>query len=230
MQPQRVSLPPPFLEVQGLSKQFGRRVLFRGLDVTVGSGEALAITGPNGSGKSTLLMVLAGLLSPSAGAVRLRLGASAVGDDERALRVGFVAPYLNVYDELSARENLLFLGRARRLPQAELRIAELLRAVGLEGRGDDLLKTYSSGMRQRVVLAAALLPRPSLLLLDEPGSSLDVAGRELVDLLVRQQLDAGGAVVLATNSEAEARLCERRVELGGGLVPRLTGVRVVTPA
>jgi len=211
-----VDLPEPVLTARGLSQAFGRRVLFRDLELDVGAGDVLAVTGPNGSGKSTLLQILAGLREATAGTVTLHHGEHAIAPQERPLQVGFVAPYLNVYDEFTARENLDFLARVRRMRLPEGHIDELLDHLGLEGRADDLVRTFSSGMKQRVRFASALLPSPSVLFLDEPGSNLDVAGRTLVEELVSRQLSRGGAVVLATNNDEEAALCDRVLLLGDG--------------
>jgi heme exporter protein A len=211
-----VSFPAPHLSATGLSKQFGRRVLFRDLALDVGPGDTLAITGANGSGKSTLLQVLAGLQEPTAGSVRLALAGREVPREVHPLHIGFVAPYLNVYDEFTARENLAFIARARRIGGARPRIEALLARVGLAGREEDYLRTFSSGMRQRVRFAAALLAEPAVLFLDEPGSNLDAAGRTLVEDVVSSQRQRGGLVVIATNAEDEAALCTARLALGPG--------------
>jgi heme exporter protein A len=198
------------LSADALTMRFGRRVLFRALSFTAVAGEPLAVVGANGSGKSTLLKLLAGVLTPAAGAVSLHLDGRAVTAEERPRCVGFVAPYLQLYDPFSARENLRFLAAARRLPGAPARIAEALDRVGLAARADDRLATYSTGMRQRLRLAAALLHAPPVLLLDEPSSTLDAAGRALVADLVAT---ADGVVVVATNDDEEAALCPRTVSL-----------------
>ena len=204
-------MPPDVrLEADALLMRFGRRVLFRDLTLAARTGEPLAVVGANGSGKSTLLKLLAGVLSPVAGAVRLVVDGRAVPEEERPLHVGFVAPYLQLYDPFSARENLRFLAAARRLPDADGRIAHVLDRVGLAPRADDRLATYSTGMRQRLRLAAALLHAPPVLLLDEPSATLDAAGRALVADLVAT---SPAAVVVATNDEAEAALCVRSVAL-----------------
>src|SRR5690606_4608568 len=196
------------LEAHALTMRFGRRVLFRDLALTAVAGEPLAVVGANGSGKSTLLTLLAGVLTPTAGAVRLTLDGREVPAEERPHCVGFVAPYLQLYDPFSARENLRFLAAARRLPGAAARVAAALERVGLAARADDRLATYSTGMRQRLRLAAALLHDPPVLLLDEPSATLDAAGRTLVAGLVAT---ADAVVVVATNDEAEAALCARSV-------------------
>lgn len=207
-------LPEPRLSVEGLAKRYGRRSLFRGLSFELGPGDSLAVTGRNGAGKSTLLQIVAGVRSPTAGTVRLWLCGEEVEPEERPLRTGFVAPYLNLYDPFSARENLDFLARARRLSDAEPRIAAVLDRVGLGARGDDLVRTYSSGMKQRVRLAAALLAGPSLLLLDEPTSNLDAPGRAVVEDAARTHCEAGGILLVATNVDHEAALCTQSVEVG----------------
>jgi heme exporter protein A len=202
---------PVRLTADALTMRFGRRMLFDALAFTVESGVPLAVVGANGSGKSTLLKLLAGVLTPTAGTVRLHVGERAVPAEERPLRTGFVAPYLQLYDPFSARENLRFLAAARRLPGSDARVGTVLARVGLLGRADDPLATYSSGMRQRLRLAAAILLEPPVLLLDEPSSTLDAAGRALVAELVAT---TEAAVVVATNDEAEAALCPRAIPLG----------------
>ncbi|MEP0547838.1 MAG: heme ABC exporter ATP-binding protein CcmA [Rhodothermales bacterium] len=208
-------LSEPRLSVEGLAKRYGRRSLFRGLDFDLGPGDSLAVTGRNGAGKSTLLQIVAGVRTPTAGTVRLWLRGEEVEPEARPLRTGFVAPYLNLYDAFSARENLDFLARARRLADAEARIEAVLDRVGLGGRGDDLVRTYSSGMKQRVRLAAALLAGPSLLLLDEPTANLDAPGRAVVEAVAGAHREAGGILLVATNVDHEAALCERAIEVGG---------------
>ncbi|WP_228350634.1 ABC transporter ATP-binding protein [Rhodocaloribacter litoris] len=194
---------------EDLGHRFGRRILFRRLGFTLEGGQALAVTGANGSGKSTLVRILAGVLVPSRGTVTLTAGGRAIPPAQRPLHVGLVAPYLNVYEGFSARENLAFLARARRLPEAPRRIEAVLEAVELTARADDLVATYSSGMKQRMRFAAALLADPPLLLLDEPTANLDAPGRAMVSRIVAGALAAGRLVVIATNDAGEAAGCSR---------------------
>ncbi len=201
----------PRLATDGLAMRFGRRRLFEGLTVAVEAGAPLAVVGANGSGKSTLLLVLAGVLSPTAGTVRLTVGGRDVPTDERPLRVGLVAPALQLYEPLTARENLAFLAKARGLSGSGTTVDATLDRVGLLERADEPLGTFSTGMRQRMRLAAAVLHRPAVLLLDEPGATLDAAGRALVADLVAEP---GAVVVVATNDPDEAALCPRRLTLG----------------
>ena len=199
------------LIAEDLAKKFGRRLLFRSLSRVIEGGEVLAVTGSNGSGKSTLLRILAGVMTPSKGRVTLELEGRFVSTEGRPLNTGFVAPYLNVYDGFSATENLEFIAKARRLANASERIDEVLSFVGLEKRKQDRVKTFSSGMKQRVKFAAALLADPPMLLLDEPSTNLDEAGVKMVRSVISNQKEKGGIVILATNNAEEQAWCDASI-------------------
>ena len=189
----------------------------RGLDevsFAVAAPGAVAVTGVNGSGKSTLLRIVAGLLRPSGGALRVEAGGREIPFAERRTVVGLASPELAFYDEMTCAENLAFAAEARGIaaPRAAARAA--LERAELAGRADDLVAALSSGMKQRLRLAFALLHRPGILLLDEPGSHLDDAGRELVARLVAEER-VHGLVIIATNDEREWRLAGERIELRG---------------
>ena len=198
------------LAADGLAMRYGRRVLFRDLSFEVVPGAPLAITGRNGSGKSTLLKILAGVLEPINGTVTLVDKGKEVRDERLPHCVGFVAPYLHLYAPFSARENLAFLAQARRLSDRHARIEEVLHRVGLLERAEDHLSTYSTGMRQRLRIAAALLHDPPLLLLDEPSATLDEWGRELAESIIGIEEKI---IVIATNDPDEAGLCANRLHL-----------------
>ncbi len=198
------------LIASGLAMRYGRRVLFHDLSFEVKPGSPLAITGRNGSGKSTLLKILAGVLDPIDGNVSLVDQGREIDGEERPHMVGFVAPYLQLYGPFSARENLEFLVQARRLKDGTNKINEVLERVGLLDRADDYLSTFSTGMHQRLRIAAALLHDPPLLLLDEPSATLDESGRELAESLVGMN---DKIVVVATNDPDEAALCAERLHL-----------------
>lgn len=194
----------PTLTADRLGHHYGSLLLFRQLSFTLRGGASLAVTGANGAGKSTLLRILAGVLSPKAGCVDLTVGDTEISPGQHPQSVGLVAPALGLYDSLTARENLEFLARARRLSGGSRRIETVLERVVLAGRADDPVGTFSSGMRQRVKYAAALLPDPPLLLLDEPSATLDESGREMVEEIIDEQRGDGGLVVVATNRADEA--------------------------
>ncbi len=200
------------LEASGLAHRYGLR---RGLDplsFRLAAPGVVAVTGPNGSGKSTLLRILAGLLRPSTGCATLTLGGDVISPAALRLRVGFASPELEFYDEMSAAENLGFAAEARGLPDPRGEVASALGRVGLAARARDLIPQLSSGMKQRLRLAFALLGGPKLLLLDEPGSHLDDEGRATLSRLVSEQ-GRDGLVILATNEEREWRLGTQRIEL-----------------
>lgn len=201
------------LTVEGLAKRFGHRLLFKGLSCTVQGGEALAITGANGSGKSTLMRIVAGVMSPTKGQVSLAVEDRAVEPEERPLLTGFVSPYLNVYDGFTARENLTFIAKARRMKDASERIEKLLAFVTLEGRANDMVGTFSSGMKQRVKFAAALLAEPPVLLLDEPSTNLDEAGIAMVRRIIQVQKEKERILLLATNNPDEVAWCSKSIRI-----------------
>jgi ABC-type multidrug transport system ATPase subunit len=202
------------LEAESLAHRYGRRVGLEPVSFALESPGAVAVTGPNGAGKSTLLRILAGLLRPSAGRSSLRVAGREVPAPARRAHVGFAAPTLAFYEELTALENLGFAAEARGIPTPRERAVEALARVGLSARADDRVGALSSGLVQRLKLAFALLDRPALLLLDEPGSHLDDEGRATVAAITAEHA-RDGLVVLATNDDRELRLAARRIELRG---------------
>ncbi len=200
------------LEITKLSKSFGARRVLRQFSLQVTGGEIVAIVGPNGSGKSTLLKMVAGLLRPSSGDIVW------AGKPEAAFRrqsVAYAAPDLALYPELSGRENLRFFDTVAGRPARSAEFYEALFArVGLHKRGDDRVSHYSSGMRQRLRLAFALLSDSPLLLLDEPSLALDESGVKIVETLVMEQAARGGVTLLATNDAREAAWGSRSVAVG----------------
>jgi heme exporter protein A len=203
------------LVVTGLGRDYNRRPVFRNVAFTVESPGSVAITGLNGAGKSTIMKILAGVVSPTAGTVRFERAGVLLPMETVQVRIGFVSPYLNLYDEFSAEENLQVLARIRSgvAPAAE-QIERRLRQVDLWNRRSDLLGTFSSGMKQRLKYAAALLHDPEILMLDEPASNLDSEGAVIVREAAMEHRKSG-MLIVATNNEEEAGWCGQRVHLTG---------------
>lgn len=210
---------PPALEVVGLGMRFGRRRVFSAVEFSLSRGDCMVVAGRNGAGKSTLLRVLAGLIRPTSGQVRLSFAAdtgitygSCGTPEELRQHVGMCAPDLELYSELTAAENITFYSAVRGLACTRNNVLEALDRVALADRADDRVSAFSSGMKQRLRLLFAIRHRPPLLLLDEPGSNLDQDGRELVAEIVREQL-AAGIVILATNDRREMVLGRHLLQL-----------------
>lgn len=208
----------PLLQLRGLVKRYGTQSVFEQVDLTVQRGEFIAIVGDSGVGKSTLLNCLAGLDHWDAGDV-LHEGVDLgrLDDTQRALwrrtHVGFVFQAFHVLPHLDVAQNvglpLLLLGRPD-----PAHVADMLRAVGLEGLGERLPQQLSGGQLQRVAIARALVHRPALLLADEPTGNLDPGtAARIMDLLIHQTRAHGAALVLVTHSEAAAARADRVLHL-----------------
>ncbi len=205
---------PPVLEVRGFTKKFGDFVAVDGLSFWVRRGDVYGFLGPNGSGKSTTIRAILGLVGPTKGEIRL-FGRSVGGPDSREGLAGFVdAP--GFYGYLSARDNLKILAAADG-GKKEPPIERVLETVDLAGRAKDRVKTYSTGMKQRLAIAAALLREPELLILDEPTNGLDPGGMRDVRALVRCLAGEGLTIFLSSHLLAEIEgLCNRVAVIGRG--------------
>ena len=198
------------LSASRLKKVFNRRVIFEDISFSVGISQTLLITGRNGSGKSTLLKTLCGLLTPTAGTIHF--GGKGGGEVDRLASVGMVSPYLQMYDEFSAEENLtLSLSIRGRAPDRE-RAEAMLEKVGLHARRKDPVRTYSSGMKQRVKYAFALIHDPSILMLDEPTANLDAQGIDMVRRIMEEQRRTG-ILAVATNDLSDVEQYDEQVNL-----------------
>ena len=204
-----VAAPPAAIELDGLTRRYGERVALQDVTLTVPAGTTLVVFGPNGAGKSTLLRVLATLLRPHAGVVRV-LG-RALPDDGWAVRgrIGLLTHEPLLYRDLSGRENLRFHARLHGVAFA--RVEELLDRVGLKLRADDRVHTYSRGMVQRLAVCRAVLHDPDVLLLDAPRANLDPAATDLVEPLIGA---ASGRTRVVTSHDPAGGLAEADIALG----------------
>ncbi|MCB2204977.1 ABC transporter ATP-binding protein [bacterium] len=199
---------------EGISKKFNQRSIFREVSFSVEPGEVFGITGRNGSGKSTLLRIIAGLMTPSAGTLVYRAGGADVDIEQLHTQIGFVAPYLTLYEEFNAVENIMMYARIRGIAFTSADALALLERVGLPTDRKDPIRSYSSGMKQRMKLIFGILHRPPLLLLDEPISNLDTSGMEMVYDIVRE-FRQHGTVIIATNDDEDIAQCDRTLMVEG---------------
>jgi heme exporter protein A len=200
------------LSLNEVSASYGARIVLRDVSLRLHHGEVLVISGPNGSGKSTLLRLLCGLQRPTTGLVHYQQGHNTYMPGEARHLIGWVAPDLTLYRELSGQENLRFFAAVRGQKRSSSELADLLARVGLGGRDHDHVASYSSGMVQRLRYAYALLHSPPVLLLDEPTVTLDERGAAVVTQVVAEQRRYG-LTVIATNDPRELRFGDYVLEL-----------------
>lgn len=200
------------IKVQRLTHRYDEQLVLRSLSFTW-AGEVLGISGSNGSGKSTLIRILGGLLSPSGGAVHWITGADEWGPVSFRQRIGFAAPYLELYEGLTVRENLQFLCDLRRSPRNDSKLDSLLEQVQAAPFADRPYGELSTGQRQRAKIGSALLHNPDVLCLDEPGSNLDAKGRERIANLITGLRDPDRMILVATNQPDELALCDAALDL-----------------
>jgi ABC-2 type transport system ATP-binding protein len=201
------------IRAQGLTRRFGSFVAVRNIDVEIPRGHVFGFLGPNGSGKSTTIRMLAGLLAPSEGRVTGFGGIDLARDaDAWKRRLGYMSQKFSLYLDLTVDENLQFFGTVYGLSRRELpdRIDGLATRLQFQAVRRQLTESLSTGLRQRVALAAALLHEPELLFLDEPTGGVDPAGRRMFwDLIYELAADRGMTVLVTTHYMDEAEQCDR---------------------
>lgn len=190
------------LRVNSLSKNYNGRVIFQAVNCEVYAGQILVITGSNGSGKSTLLKILCGLLSPTRGDVWWSIAGQEQRPKEAMNKLGYLSPEIGLYDRLTAAEHIGFFAALRGINRGEAWVKDALRRVQLAEYARYPVGQFSSGMKQRMKLACALVHDPRVLVLDEPSSNLDKQGLDLLDSVIAEQQNKG-LVILATNEERE---------------------------
>ena len=209
------------IEINSLRKQYGDFLAVDGVSFTAHPGQVFGLLGPNGAGKSTVISCTCGLLSPTAGSVRL-LGHDLATEGPQAKRqLGVVPQDLAIYLELSATENLSYWGAAYGLRGRELkdRVAEVLSYVGLLDRASEPTKRYSGGMKRRLNFGCGIVHRPKILLLDEPTVAIDPQSRERLLDLVRKQAEEGTTVLYTSHYMEEAeQLCHELAIMDHGKI------------
>jgi ABC-2 type transport system ATP-binding protein len=211
----------PAIRAEGLVKRFGSVVAVDGVDLEVPQGTVLGVLGPNGAGKTTTVRMLTTILRPDGGRAEVLGFDVARQPEEVRLRIGLAGQYAAVDENLTGRENLLLVGRLTHQPRRGLpdRAAELLSQFDLVDAADRTVKTYSGGMRRRLDLAAALVHRPPILVLDEPTTGLDPRGRVELWGVIEELVQGGATLLLTTQYLEEAdRLADRIVVIDHGNV------------
>ncbi len=192
------------VEVSGIQKSFGNRKVLKDINFTIETPNSIGITGHNGSGKSTLMKILAQIISPTKGKVTVKCDGNELPAERHLEVIKMVAPEMALYEMLTAYENLRFFATLASVPMPKTEQDRLLEVVGLADRGDDLVGAYSSGMKQRLKYAVALLAQPEVLLLDEPTSNLDDEGKQIVINIMKQQ-QSERILIIATNEQEDLK-------------------------
>lgn len=200
------------LEVNKLSKSYNRRTVFSDLSFQHSDG-ILGISGSNGSGKSTLLKCLAQLIRPKKGTIQWSDSTTILTKEEIKPLISYAAPYVNLYAELTAFENLEFVQEVSGEEKNSESIHQILEFVQMKEFSGQLFKKLSTGQQQRIKLASALVRNSKVLFLDEPGSNLDELGHQLVANIVDQQKKKGCLVIIASNDPKEIELCDNVITL-----------------
>ncbi|MEO8036284.1 MAG: ABC transporter ATP-binding protein, partial [Acidobacteriota bacterium] len=205
--------PQPLITVRGVTRKFGTFVAVNDISFSLPRGRVFGFLGPNGSGKSTTIRMLAGLLAPTAGVITGFDGLDVTKNTEAwKSRLGYMSQKFSLYIDLTVEENLRFYGKIYGLSaeQTRARIAELSARLRFQDILSQLTEGLSTGLRQRVALAAALIHQPQLLFLDEPTGGVDPRGRRLFwDLIYELAADRGMTVLVTTHYMDEAEQCDR---------------------
>lgn len=209
------------IEASNLTKRYGDKVAIDDLTLSVGCGEVFGFLGPNGAGKTTAVRILTGLLKPDSGTVFIG-GMDIAKDPLKAkMKVGMLPESGNVYIDLTPKQNLSLTGKYYGLSKDTIRKRsdELLSELGLYERSNDLVKTFSKGMKQRVSIACAIIHEPDILFLDEPTSGLDVQSRRLIIQIIADMNERGCTIFLTTHDiEVANKLCNRVCMINKGKI------------
>lgn len=211
------------IEAEGLTKKYETQIAVNHLDLQIREGEVFGFLGPNGAGKTTTLLMFLGLTEPTSGKVRI-VGFDPTRDPLRVKeKVGYLPENVGFYDDMDARQNLRFIARLNRIPDAVSgkKIDELLQQVGLFGEGKKKVGTYSKGMRQRLGIAEVLIKEPKLIFLDEPTIGLDPDGtNRMLDLIHSLSRERNITIFLSSHLlDQVQRICDRvGIMIKGNLV------------
>jgi len=204
------------IEIVNLSKNYGKIVALNRMSLTVPEGTIYGLVGPNGSGKTTLIKALVGSLRPNSGYAKV-LGLDPLKDKWKLRKqIGYMPQSPALYDDLSARDNILFFGKAQNVPDLHRKVDEILLFAELTSRANDVVRTFSGGMKKRVSLCCALIHNPRIIFLDEPTAAVDPHLKMQSWMLFRKLAQSGVTIFVSTHQMDEAMLCDRVTILRSG--------------
>lgn len=207
------------IQVRKVVKTFGSQTALRGVDLSVGEGQFLALFGPNGAGKTTLMRIVASLTRPTSGSIYVQGQDLAKVATAVRRHIGIISHNPLLYGDLTPLENLHFFARMYDLESPDGRIEEILRQVGLIGRQRDPVRTFSRGMIQRLAIARAILHNPAIMLLDEPYTGLDLQAADMLRGILEEFAASNRTVILTThNLEQGLEMCDQAAILNRGRV------------
>lgn len=187
------------IEVSRLWKSYGPVDALRGIDLNIKKGEFLTVFGPNGAGKSTLLKILSTIIKPTSGTVSIDGIDISSANEAARNRIGVISHKAFLYGNLTARENLFFYGKLYDVPKLNERVPDLLREVGLHQRANDMVRTFSRGMLQRLTIARAIIHNPAIILLDEPYTGLDQHAARMLRNLLKKLHTEDKTIIMTTH-------------------------------
>jgi len=199
------------IEAAGAGKRFNREWIFRKADLVFESRHSYAITGPNGSGKSTLLQCIGGMIQLTEGSLKASIAGKELNSEDLHRHLTLCAPYLDLIEEMSLREFLLFHQQFKPFLPG-ITVEEMIEELGLQAASDKQIRFFSSGMKQRVKLAQAIFSDAAIILLDEPCSNLDANGIGQYHSLI-QKYTTDRLVIVCSNDETEYRFCEQVIAM-----------------
>ncbi|MBU3918176.1 heme ABC exporter ATP-binding protein CcmA [bacterium] len=207
------------LRTERITKEFGYKTVLKGVDLELYKGQMTLLLGTNGAGKSTLLKIMSGLVRPSSGDIYFMSQKIQCVSAEFRQSIGVISHAIHFYSELTARENLLFFNRLRKIQNLREKVERAIVQTGLENAADAPVKTFSSGMSKRLNIARLIVSQPRILLLDEPYSGLDYDSIEFFNKYLLEFKQQNGAILLISHQiETCFNLCDRIAILKQGII------------
>lgn len=198
---------------ENLSIRFDYKNVFSNINIELKNAQIIGIIGPNGSGKTTLLKILCSLIKPTNGKVNLTINENEIQKDEFINYIGFVAPYINFYEEFTPLEIIRLTSKLRSTKFNESEALDILKRFELHNRRNDFIKTFSSGMKQRLRFILNFYHKPIIMLFDEPYTNLDEIAIKTIEELISESISNSCGIIIASNDKEEIKMCNQIIEL-----------------